>query len=159
MKQENKERKAFDYYICLDYSERLVGYIVIAKEKVPELLPLITKLHHYKDIKYKKSYIQAVKKVLEKNKIADHLLKCRIKELKDNLSMFIEILDFIKQHPESNIFISIDDNQDIAFSRLLGMMNLNITTMKESELKKGSVEHRLSLIIDTMLNVERVSKK
>ena len=159
MNQENKEKWAFDYYICLDYSERLVGYIVIAKEKVPELLPLITKLHHYKDIKHKKAYIQSVKKVIEKNKIAGYLLKCRIKELKDNLSMFIEILDFIRQHPESSIFISIDDNQLIAFSRLLGMMHLNVAAVKESGLKKGSVEYRLSLIIDTMLNVERVRKK
>ena len=159
MIQENKEKGAFEYHIYLDYSERLVGYTIVQREKIQDLLPLITKLHHYKDIKYKKAYIQSVKKVIEKNRIADYLLKFQIKELKDNLSMFVEILDFVKKREGSKIFISIDDNQLIAFSRLLGMMHLNVAAVKESGLKKGSVEYKLSLIIDTMLNIERVSKK
>ena len=142
----------------MDYSERLVGYVIIQRENIQDLLPLITKLHHYKDIKYKKAYIQAAKKVLEKNKIPDYLLKHSIKELKDNLSMFVEILDFVKKCMHCRIFISIDDNQLIAFSRLLKMMELDVITVKESELKRGSVEHKLSLIIDTMLNIERVRR-
>jgi len=159
MTQENKDKEDFEYHIYLDYSERLVGYIIIHREKIRDLLPLITKLHHYKDIKYKKAYLQSVKKTLEKNRVADYLLKCRIKELKDNLSIFVEILDFVKKYENCRMFISIDDNQFIAFSRLLRMMQLNVATVNESRLKKGSVEHKLSLIIDTILNVERVSKK
>lgn len=34
----------------------------------------------------------------------------------------------------------------------------NVALVKESDLKRKSAEHQLSLIIDTMLNIERMSK-
>ena len=38
MKQENKKRKrAFDFYIFIDYSDDLIGYNIIEKEKVSAL--------------------------------------------------------------------------------------------------------------------------
>ena len=158
--QKNKEKMIIDYYIYLDYSETLVGYIIIQKENVQEILPKISKLHHYKDIKNKKSYIQSVKKIFDKDKIEQCLLKCKIKGLKDNLSIFVEILDFVKNHDNCKIFASIDNNQFIAFTRLLEMVphKEHIIVVKESDLKKGSVEYKLSLIIDTRLNIERLSK-
>lgn len=165
MQKKNSESKSktkteFDYYIYLDYSEKLVGYIIIQKEKIILIIPRITKLHHYRDIKNKKAYIQSIKKVFEKNQIEEYLLKSKIKNLKDNLSIFVEILDFIKIHGNCRIFLSVDNNQFNAFTRLLNMVphKDNITTVKESDLKKGSVEYKLSLIIDTMLNIERWSK-
>lgn len=158
--QKNKEKIIIDYYIYLDYSETLVGYIIIQKENVEEILPKISKLHHYKDIKNKKSYIQSIKKIFDKNKIEQYLLKCKIKGLKDNLSMFVEILDFVKNHDNCKIFASIDNNQFIAFTRLLEMISHkeHIIVVKESDLKKGSAEYKLSLIIDSKLNIERLSK-
>jgi hypothetical protein len=81
-KMTNKaQKRIIDYYIFIDYSERLVGYIIIQKEKIKDLLPRISKLHHYKDIKYKKAYIQSIKKVFEKNNIDDYLFKFKSKEL------------------------------------------------------------------------------
>ena len=120
----------------------------------------MSKLHHYKDIKNKKSYIQSIKKVFDQNKIDEYLLKCKIKTLKDNLSIFVEILDFVKKYDNCRIFASIDNNQFIAFTRLLDLIphKSHVTIVKESDLKKGSVEYRLSLIIDTKLNIERLSK-
>jgi len=149
-----------DYYIYLDYSESLVGYTIIQKDNIENLLPRISKLHHYKDIKNKKSYIQSIKKVFERNRIEECLLKCKIKTLKDNLSIFVEILDFVKKYDNCKIFASIDNNQFIAFARLLDLIphKDNVTIVKESDLKKGSAEYRLSLIIDTKLNIERLSK-
>lgn len=149
-----------DYYIYLDYSERLIGYIIIRKEQIPNILKRITKLHHYKDVKGKKGYIKSIKNIFDKNKIEDCLLKCKIKELKDNLSIFVEIVDFVKKYDNCKIFTSIDDNQFNAFIRLLNMIphKDHIKTVKESDLKKGSVEYKLSLIIDTRLNIERLSK-
>ena len=149
-----------DYYIYLDYSESLVGYTIIQKDNIENLLPRISKLHHYKDIKNKKSYIQSIKKVFERNRIEECLLKCKIKTLKDNLSIFVEILDFVKKYDNCKIFASIDNNQFIAFARLLDLIphKDNVTIVKESDLKKGSIEYRLSLIIDTKLNIERLSK-
>ena len=158
--QTNKETAVIDYYIYLDYSESLVGYIIIQKNDVEKLLPRISKLHHYKGIKNKKSYIQSIKKVFARNRIDECLLKFKIKTLKDNLSIFVEILDFIKKYENCKIFASIDNNQFIAFARLLDLIphKDNVTIVKESDLKKGSVEYRLSLIIDTKLNIERLSK-
>lgn len=152
------QKRIIDYYIFIDYSERLVGYVIIQKEKIKDLLSRISKLHHYKYIKYKKAYIQSIKKVFEKNKIDDYLFKFKSKELKDNLSIFVDIIDFVKKYDNCMIFISVDNNQYIAFTKLLDMIphKEHIIIVKESSLKKGSVEYDLSLIIDTKLNIERI---
>ena len=86
-KETKEKRSIIDYYIYLDYSERLVGYIIVQKEQIQNILSRTSKLHHYKDIKNKKGYIQSVKKIFDNNQIEQYLLKCRIKELKDNLSI------------------------------------------------------------------------
>ena len=157
---ENKQKRSIDYYIYLDYSESLVGYAIIHRDQIPNLLPRISKFHHYKDIKNKKAYIQSVKKVFDKNAIEEFLLKCKVKGMKDNLSIFVEVIDFIKKYDNCKIFASIDKNQFIAFMRLLSMIphKSHITVVKESDLKKDSIEYKLSLIIDTKLNIERLSK-
>ena len=159
-KTEGNKRWIIDYYIYLDYSERLVGYLIIQKEQIRNILPRITKLHHFKEIKYKKAYIQSIKNVFDKNGIKKYLFKCKIKELKDNLSLFVDIIDFVAKYDNCKIFASIDDNQLIAFSRLLKITphQAHVTIVKESDLKKGSIEYKLSLIVDTMLNIERLSK-
>ena len=41
-------KEEFDYYIFMDYSENLIGYIIIDNDKVDRLLSKITKLKHYK---------------------------------------------------------------------------------------------------------------
>jgi|SRR3989339_89939 len=154
------EKWSIDYYIYVDYSERLIGYIIIEKAQVDKLLPRITKLHHYKDIKNKKGYIKSIKKVFDKNKIQEYLLKSKIKGLKDNLLIFIDIINFVSRYDNCKIFASIDDNQFNAFIRLLNIATHkeHISTVKESDLKRGSMEYKLSLIIDTMLNIRRLSK-
>ena len=159
-KMKTRQNWEIEYYVYIDYSERLVGYIIINKERITNILPRVTKLHHYKDIKYKKGYIKSAKLLFEKNKIADLLLKSKIRDLKDNLSIFVDVIDFVEKHDFCRIFVSVDNNQFNAFSRLLGMVKHqeHVTIVKESDLKKGSVEYKLSLIIDTMLNIERLSK-
>ena len=161
MKKEHKKKKReIDYYIYIDYSDFLVGYMIIQKEKVHGLIQKITKLHHYRKLKHKKAYIKSIKKVFAKGRIMEYLLKCKIKELKDNLSIFVEVIEFIKNHDNCKIFASVDNNQYRAFKKLLDIVphKDHIILVKESDLKKGSVEYRLSLIIDTKLNIERVSK-
>jgi len=46
----------------------------------------------------------------------------------------------------------------MAFTKLLDMIphKDHIAIFKESDLKKGSIEYSLSLIIDTKLNIERI---
>lgn len=57
--------KKFDYYIFIDYSENLIGYIIIEEDKIKELLPRITKIDHYKKTKHKREYINSMKKLFE----------------------------------------------------------------------------------------------
>ena len=80
--------------------------------------------------------------------------------LKDNILIFLEVLEFVGKHDNCAIFLSVDNNQFDAFSRLMAIVphKEHVTIVKESELKKGSVEYKLSLIIDNMLVIERLSK-
>ena len=41
--------KQFDYYVFIDYSENLVGYSIIEKNKMIELLPKISRFKHYRE--------------------------------------------------------------------------------------------------------------
>ena len=41
-----KDRKDYDYYVFIDYSENLVGYSIIEQKKIFELLPKKKKFEH-----------------------------------------------------------------------------------------------------------------
>ena len=148
--------KQFDYYIFIDYSEHLIGYIIIEKSKVKELLPKITKLKHYKKLEHKREYLNSMKKLFKKETINSSILKMRIFNMRDNFNLFTEILEFIKKNKNCIIFISVDDFQFKNFKKLVQILDNNKTkVIKEGQLKKGSIEHRMSLIIDTKLNLIR----
>jgi len=53
--------REFDYYIFIDYSVNIIGYLIIEKEKIRELLPKVTKFAHFRELKNKSSYIHSVK--------------------------------------------------------------------------------------------------
>ncbi len=57
MKINNMERE-FDYYVYVDYSESLAGYIVTQENKIKEILPKTSRLRHYKEIKYVIEFIK-----------------------------------------------------------------------------------------------------
>jgi hypothetical protein len=154
-----RERK-FDYYIFIDYSENLIGYNIISKEKIFELLPKISKLSHYKPLKHKREYLNSMKKRFAKEKINSYLEKTKIKNIRENLDIFIEVSKFIKTHDNCIIFISVDDFQYKTFRKIVELADGNKTEIvKESQLKKGTPEYKMSLIIDTQLNLVRRSKK
>lgn len=153
-------KRIVDYYIFIDYSFDLVGYNIIEKEKVPLILPKITKFRHHKEERHKKIYLHKIKREIKNSNLTSLLLKQKIKHIKDNLIIFAEIIDFVKKNDNCIIFMSVDNNQFNAFNKLLDMIphKDHIIVRKESELKRKSLEHQLSLIIDTMLNIERMSK-
>jgi len=67
------------------------------------------------------------------------------------------VFDLCKNRPKSNIFISIDDRQYKGFMKLINILDeKRFTIVKECKLKKNSEEYKLSLIIDTLLNIKRV---
>ena len=61
--------KEFDYYIYIDYSENLIGYAIIDKEKVKDLLPKISRFRHYRDSRNRKIYLKHIKNTIKKDKI------------------------------------------------------------------------------------------
>ncbi len=155
--EQTKTKKEFDYYIYIDYSENMIGYMIVEKNKIKDILPKISKLHHYKNIRYKREYISAIKKRFEKNKIREDLLKYEIKTLRNNAYIFSEVLDFVGKNNNCIIFVSVDNNQYGSFVRLFHLIphKEHVIVVKESQLKKGTMEYQLSLIIDNLLNIER----
>ena len=154
------KEKNFDYYIFMDYSENLIGYIIIDKNNLNKLLPKISKLKHYTKLKYKRPYLKSIKKLFKKNKIQDFIEKHRITELRQNLEVCSEIFDFCIKNIDSRIFISVDDRQYNGFMRIAKILDgKGFTIIKEGKLKKGSKEYQMSLIIDNLLNLRRIRKK
>lgn len=119
----------------------------------------IPKLKHYKELKQKDLYLKSMKKSFDKNKILECLCKHKVSELRQNVELCSEVLEFCKSKPESEIFISVDDRQYKGFIKLIEILDgKKFTIVKEGKLKKGSIEHKLSLIIDTLLNIKRTRK-
>jgi len=148
--------KEFDYYIFIDYSENLIGYNIIRKDKVKELLPKIKRFRHYKNLRDRKIYLSHIKNTIKRDRIRTYFEKIKIVSLRDNIELFAEILEFIKKHNNCIIFISVDDFQYKAFSKLVQVVDNNKTqVIRESQLKTGSAEYQLSLVIDNLLNIER----
>jgi hypothetical protein len=153
-------KEEFDYYIFVDYSENLIGYIIIDKKRINELLPKISKLKHYKTLKNKVQYLNAMKNIFEKNKILNILSKHRITELRQNVEICSEIFDFCLNLNQSKIFISVDDRQYRGFMKLASIIDgKKFKIIKESQLKRDSIEYQMNLIIDTLLNLKRTRQE
>lgn len=152
--------KKFDYYIFIDFSENLIGYNIISNEKMYELLPKISRFAHYTKLKHKKEYLKSIKKRIKKEKILSYFLKFKIKEMYENADIYADVLQFIKKHENCIIFISVDNRQFSAFKKLVGFVDgKKIVVKKESELSKGTPEYKTSLVLDTLLNLERNKRK
>ena len=149
--------KEFDYYVYIDYSENYLGYLIIEKEKIKAFLPRISKFAHYRELKHKKAYLNSIRKVVEKNKVCDHFCKLKIRKTELTPEIYSDILDFIKYHKNSLIFACVDNKQFLNFQRLVNIIDgQNIKVIKESELKKHSQEYKISLVLDTLLNLTRL---
>jgi hypothetical protein len=152
--------KEFDYYIYIDYSENLIGYIIIANKNKFVLLQKTSQFRHFKELRNKDIYLLKIKRIIYNNQILPLINKIRILSVRDSLSIFTYIIEFINKNEAKILLITLDDKEYTAFIRIFSkcINKENITIMKESELKKGSIEYRLSLIIDNMLNIERRNK-
>ncbi|MCK5043590.1 hypothetical protein KAR52_01135 [Candidatus Pacearchaeota archaeon] len=151
-----KTRKDYDYYIFLDYSEDLIGYNIIEQKKIGELLPKILRFEHYKGRRNRKIYLKHINYTIKREKIKSYFEKTKIEESRKNIELFTEVLEFIKKHENCIIFLSVDDYQFKKLRKLLFLINgKNIDIRKESQLKKGTPEYQVSLVIDNLLNIER----
>jgi len=68
----------------------------------------------------------------------------------------VKFLEFIKKNENCIVFVSIDDFQFRSFRKLIQILDGERTkVIKESQLKKGTIEYKMGLIIDTQLNLMR----
>ncbi len=151
--------KEFDYYIFIDFSESLIGYNIIEKDKVKELLSKVSKFKHYKDVRNKKIYLKNIKKTIKKENIESYFLRFGIKKMYKNADVYADVLEFISKHNNCIIFISVDNRQFKAFNKLVGFVDgKRVFVKKESELARGTPEYQMSLVLDNLLNIKRLKK-
>ena len=149
--------KNFDYYLFIDYSENYLGYLIIEGRKIREFLPKISKFAHYRELKHKKAYLDSIKKFVEKNNVCSHFCRLKIRKTESTLEIYSDVLEFLKEHDNCLIFISVDNKQFINFQKLINIVDgKNIKVVKESQLKKHSPEYKISLVLDTLLNLVRL---
>ncbi len=151
--------KEFDYYIFIDYSENLIGYLMTERNPLKELLPKISKFAHYKELRHKRAYIGSIRKVIEKEKILSYL-KYKIRDLRQNIEIYLDVLEFLKKYENCIIFVSVDNHEYPKFVKMVRISDGTKTVIKkESDLKKGTSEYQASLVLDTLLNIERLKRK
>ena len=151
-----KQKRIIDYYIFIDYSESLIGYLIIEYPKIKDLLPKISRLRHYRESKKRKLYLKNVKQSFKTDNIKNYFLKFKIKSKAESIEIYSDVLEFLKRHDNCLIFISVDDNQFKNFKKLVEIIDCKFTKIvKESELKKGTPEYQISLVLDNLLNIER----
>jgi len=147
----------FDYYIFIDYSKNLIGYNILEKSRIKELLPKLSKFKHYRGLKGRKNYLKHVKNTIKQHKIRSYFEKTKVMGLKENIELFAEVLKFVKNKKNCSFFISVDDYQYRNFRKLADVLDGSSNQIvKESKLKHFFNEYKLSLVIDNILNIERM---
>lgn len=149
----------FDHYIYIDYSENLIVYSP-EEDKISKLLPKLVKFKHYRNAENKKLYLRNISKTIKRENIIAYFSNIKILRTTKNMEVYLEVLDFLKKHSNCIVFISVDNNEYDNFIKLVEIIDGNRTkVVKESELRKGTPEYRLSLVIDNLLNIERIKNK
>lgn len=152
-------RKDFDYYLFIDYSEVYLGYLIIEREKIREFLPRVMKFAHYRQLKHKAPYLKSMRKLVDINKIRSYLYKLKIRKTEATPEIYSDILDFLKKNEDKQIFASVDNKQFINFRKMIKSIDgKNVRVIKESESKRDSPEYKIDLVLDTLLNIERLTK-
>ncbi|MEK6855933.1 MAG: hypothetical protein AABX66_02120 [Nanoarchaeota archaeon] len=73
------------------------------------------------------------------------------------MEIFLDVLEFLKRNPKSIVFISVDDRQFLAFNKIVSLLiSEKIIIKRESQMIKGTPEYRVNLVLDNLLNIERL---
>jgi len=147
----------FDYYIFVDYSEDIIGYAIIEKSKMFELLPKIARFKHYRSAQNKKIYIKNIKQSIKRDELMAFFIRVKIKQLYKNMEIYLDILEFLKKHENCLVLISVDNRQYSAFKKMVRIIDGEKVVIKqESELIEGTPEYQTSLVLDNLINIERL---
>jgi len=152
-----KTKKEFDYYIYIDYSENLIGYMILGRENFKKILSKISRFRHFKDARNKDLYLKNIKNTIKREDIFSYFVKIKIKEMRQNLEIYSDVLDFLKKNEKCLILISVDNHEYSNFKKLVNIVDAGKTeVIKESELIKNTPKYQISLILDNILNIERL---
>ena len=149
--------KEFDYYIFIDFSENLIGYAIIENNKLEDLIPKISKFKHHRTARNRKLYLKNIKKSIKRDSIESYFSILKIKEMHKNMEIYLDVLEFLKKHENCIVFISVDNTQYSAFRKMVHIVDgENVIVKQESELIEGTPEYKVSLVLDNLLNIERL---
>ncbi|MBS3100075.1 hypothetical protein J4463_02565 [Candidatus Pacearchaeota archaeon] len=152
--------KEFDYYVFIDYSDNLIGYIILKKENLRDCLCNISRFRHYRESKKRKLYLKNAKSTFNKKDLLRYFVKTKVRNVIETPEIFTDIAEFLKIVKGSKIFISVDNRQYKNFEKFVKIIDgENIRVIKESDLKEHSPEYRINLVLDTWLNIERMKEK
>lgn len=149
-------KREFDYYLFIDYSENLIGYLFLGKNELKKCLLASSRFKHYREIKNRKTYLKHIKPLFYSGEILSCFLKKKIRNIIDTPEIFSDITKFLVDNCGKNIFISIDDRQYKNFEKFVKIFDKkSIFVIKEGKLKRDGIEYKINLILDTWLNLER----
>ena len=149
--------KGFDYYVFVDYSENLIGYLILGKDNLKDCLSKISRFRHYREAKQRKLYLKNAKKTFNKKEILNCFLKKKIRNVLETPEIFTDIAEFLKKNNALSIFVSVDDRQYPNFEKFVKIIDgKNVRVVMESKLRKNTSEYKINLVLDTWLNIERM---
>ena len=155
-----RNRKDYDYYIFIDYSDDLIGCSIIKEKNIKDLLSKISRFRHYKSQKNRKIYLNKIKETIKRQNITGHFEMINIEKIQKNLNLISDVLEFIKRNENCLIFLSIDDHQFKKLRKIISLIDgEKVDILKESQLKKGTPEYQVNLVLDNLLNIKRRDKK
>ena len=149
--------KEFDYYVFVDYSKNLIGYLILGKDNLKDCLSKISRFRHYRESKQRKLYLKNTKRTFDKKEVLNCFLKKKIRNVLETPEIFTDIAEFLKKNNSLSIFVSVDDRQYQNFENFVKIIDgKNVKVVKESKLRKSTPEYQINLVLDTWLNMERV---
>ncbi|MBU3923298.1 MAG: hypothetical protein KJ592_00100 [Nanoarchaeota archaeon] len=149
--------KEFDYYIFIDYSENLIGYLILKKEEIKNCLSKISRFRHYREAKKRKLYLKNARKTFNKKELLGCFCKKKIRAVMETPEIFFDIAEFLKENSDSFIFVSVDNRQFSNFEKFVKVIDgKNVKIVRESDLRKHTPEYQINLVLDTWLNIERM---
>ena len=132
-------KSEFDYYVFIDYSENLIGYLFLEKEKIENCLEVASRFNHYRETRNRKLYLKNAKKTFDKKEILACFIKKKIRNVLETPEIFADIARFLKENKKSKIFVSIDDRRYRNFQKFVEILEeKNLKIVNEGKLKKNS---------------------
>lgn len=152
--------RRFNYHIFIDVSSEMAGYMIVESKKFEEILLLTAKLHPYSKIKRKEKYLESVSKNVRWRKVKTLIEDLVIEKREMQVGLFKDIATLLQENKDNLYFISVSDRIYFDVSKLLELVEKkNYLIVKSSDLKKDSEEFKVSLILETLLNLKRRKKK